>query len=233
MLTMSTTAAPVKIDPKQERELTSTVHQAVEYANALKITSPEKFEEACEYLKEVKKRKTGVEGFFKPLVDAAHAAHKALTSRRSEFTDPLDNAERTLKSKIAVYTQEQEKKRKDEEDRKLAAARDREEKERKELEEKAEKARAAGKTELADQLQQKAETHTVVVPTVESKTPEVKGVGTKTVWYAEVIDKSKVPDEYKIVDVACLNRIAAAMKGQNPPPGVVFKSRTEVVASRR
>jgi hypothetical protein len=83
-----------------------------ERANQIQITDHDSYEQAAEFLKSIKAMKTQIEDHHKPFIKAAFKAHKEAKSAEKKFTDPLNIAERIIKSKIGVYAMEQERKRK-------------------------------------------------------------------------------------------------------------------------
>jgi len=99
-------------------------------------------------------------------------------------------------------------------------------------------ARAVMLRNQADKVQEKAEAKAqnieskaeqVQAAKVEAYIPPVAGQYTKTVWKARVTDKKAVPDEYKVIDTAMLDKMAQATKGQIPIAGVEFYSETVMV----
>jgi hypothetical protein len=81
----------------------------------------------------------------------------------------------------------------------------------------------------AEAIQSKAEQ--VIAPKVEAYIPPVVGQSSRAVWKARVLDAKAVPDEYKTVDIAMLDKLAQATKGKVTVPGVEFYS--EQVMSAR
>ena len=90
------------------------------------------------------------------------------------------------------------------------------------LNERAAKASAKGNDLMAEKLKVQAENVYVPVVVKSTQVEQQKGISTSKKWKAEVIDKSKLPLNYLIVDQAMLNKIAIATKGTLEIPGVKF-----------
>ena len=82
--------------------------------------------------------------------------------------------------------------------------------------------------EAEAKLQQKAKDEGIKVPVTIKKEEAPKGQIAKDIWKAEVTDKSKVPEKYKVVDQTTLNAIARAEKENASVPGVKFYSEISV-----
>lgn len=65
---------------------------------------------------------------------------------------------------------------------------------------------------------------------VQVKLPDTKAERqvVKTMWEVEVVDKSKVPEEYKIVDIPRLRKVAQTFKGEKQVPGIKFVKKLNV-----
>jgi len=172
-----------------------------------------------------------------------NAKIKELDSQRKEITIPIDQAKKkvmelfkkpmdTCKQVLDIcdvlmiaYTDMQEKKRKEDQDKLDRQA----EKKRKELEAKAEAKRAEGKEEKAEQYEEKAAE--VLPPVAAPRVEKPKGISYTERYYGDVIDFKALPDEYKMVEQSKINKVMQATKGTIPIPGVkVRKERT--VSSR-
>jgi len=73
------------------------------------VNSKETMDIAGILAKKIKTRKKAVNEFFKPLVDKANQAHKALTSERKKILKPIEEADILLRSKMSFYLAEQER----------------------------------------------------------------------------------------------------------------------------
>ena len=225
-------------DPAKDEKATQLVRAANEtktQALALLVRTPREYEQVSEFRKNVKAKFNEIEGYRiylkEPYIEGGR--------RVDEFFKPaltsLKEAEDAAKSRLLGY--EAEQKRAAAEEHEAAA----------ELQRKADEARQAGDLaqfvtlrNQADKIMEKSETKAenieskagqIVAPKVEAYIPPVVGQYTKTVWKARVVDKKALPEEYKIVDHAMLDKSAQATKGQVPIPGVEFYSE-QVMAGR-
>lgn len=75
-------------------------------ANRIVIDDGDTAQAAADWLTEdLAPRRKAVEAFFAPLVAAAHAAHKALTTKRGEILSRFEEPERIVKLKLAAWQQ--------------------------------------------------------------------------------------------------------------------------------
>ena len=172
-----------------------------------------------------------------------NAKVKELDKERKEITVPLDAAKKkvlelfkkpqdickkilqTCDVMMIAYTDIQERKRKEEQDRLDRIA----EKKRQELEAKAESKRAEGQEDKADRYEEKATE--VLTPVAAPRVDKPAGVHYTERWYGEVKDLKALPDEYKIADESKINKVIQATKGTLPIPGVRVFSK-KIVNSR-
>lgn len=169
------------------------------------------------------------EAFFKPMVDSAFQAHKTVCDRRNQVLDPLKQAKEFIKGLMSSYDLEQRKKREEAERKARAEAEEKERKKKAELEVKAKEAEAKGNTEKAEALRDKAENLFVEPKSVAAQAEKPQGISNRVTFDVVILDPKLVPEEYKIVDVAALKKVALATKGKITVPGVKFVEKIEVV----
>jgi len=104
-------------------QVRAEVAPVVARAGEIVIATPQDYTGAADFLKAVKRAQKRVTEFFGPMKAAAHAAWKEVTGKESDTLKPLADAEATVKRKMIVYSQEQERIRQ-EEQRKLQAEAD-------------------------------------------------------------------------------------------------------------
>lgn len=243
------------IDEKQVKELEENAVVLMKKADALVIKNQTDYEAAAFELDGVKSLAKKIENFFEPHVKRAHDVWKGLTTDRKKHLDPLAQVERIIKSKMADYYEEQkrieaEKQRKAEEaaraeeerQRKIKEEQERKWREKEEAKRKeAERLAAEGREEEARKAQEAAEKAAakaderaeeamsvqVEAQIVAPQVDKVKGVKTIEVWNYEVVDFSKIPDLFKMVDDAKIRKQVSALKQDAPMviPGIkVIKS---------
>ena len=234
---------------------TETKSQAL----ALQVRTPREYEQVSEFRKAVKTKFNEIEGyrtylkepyleggrrvdeFFKPALFALKESEDAIKTRllgyeteqrriAAEQQRKLDEEARKKRESLEAKARAE----REEADRKAAELRRQEEEARKTND----LAKAVMLRNQADKIQEKAESKAANIESkaeqvqavkVEAYIPPVAGQYTKTVWKARVTDKKAVPDEYKVVDTAMLDKMAQATKGQVPVAGVEFYSETVMV----
>lgn len=202
-------AAPEPPASEEERVARAAL-QHLEQAKAFQVIDPASYEQAGRMIDQLKTKKKDVQGWFAPMVDAAHAAWKALTSKRASVTDPLDEAITVLSSRYATFARDERERAEAERRRQEKAAQEREQARlRAEAEEAARLAAETAKAaetaptreeaallaEQAEQLTQQAEQTRVeaaavqppVLP-VQSRIDHVKGPAVAQNWQHEVTD---------------------------------------------
>lgn len=203
---------------QQVQQLTVTVDGVLQAANEYKIASPEAYVLSADRLKAIKGIQRQIEeaekAITKPMNDALKAARDLFRAPRAA----ADKAESLIKRAILTYQQEQSRIQAEAQRKADESAR----KEREKLAEQARKAEAAGKTEKAEEIQQRAAA--VVAPIVQVSPPKIAGMSTREVWKFEVTDAAMVPREYMVVDETRIRKVVQALKSDCNIPGVrVYK----------
>jgi hypothetical protein len=218
------TVETVAVDPVL-REIAASSESLVIDARSLVISSPEGYEFAAGKLQEVKGRIKALEALRKSMTRPLDEAKSKIMDLFRAPAERLEQAEAGLKRALVVFSDAQERKRREEQARLEEAAR----KEREKLQRQAEAAAAKGREERAAVLE--ATAAAVVAPIAQTVAPKVAGVSFRSIWRAEVVDASLVPREYLMVDQAKLDKVAAALKGDTVIAGV--KVREDRIASSR
>lgn len=203
--------------PDNHVTLEKSVQNVKSWAAALKVADNAQYLAASEGLRRVKAIRGEIEAIHGPAIEAAHAAHKAAIAAKKTLTDPLDAAERSVKSAISGYLAEQERLRVAEETRLRKEAEAKAEAERKRLAEEKAKADAEAKrladaaaeaaknadplkiaeAEIAqaeaEQAAQESQAQLAAVAAapvyVAPAVPAVRGQSVSKTWKARVIDK--------------------------------------------
>ena len=170
-------------------ELTVTEHK--DFATQCKVTNEVELHEAGEFLVTLKKLIKEVDAWFKPMIDQAYAAHKAICNKKNLYVKPLEEAETTIKRKIGTFQMELDRIR-EEEERRLAEGREEAEIEASAPLELAEKAEAKGNREKAREcLNAAAEVYVAPAPVAVGSRNRT-GSGCYE-FVPEVTDKRAVP----------------------------------------
>jgi hypothetical protein len=143
----------------------------------------------------------------KTWTDPLEQQKKRLIEVFKKLTQPLTEAENYIDSQLRTYRM------------KLEALRMKEEARLRALQEK--------RNERAAEKGKPSPLPETIIPFVQGSPKTVQSEsGSVTYverWKAEIIDITKVPYQFLLPDMVSLNKLAQAMKGENPPSGVVFK----------
>lgn len=210
-----------------ETELALRVNANVEQARIIKVTSPESRALATDFLKGIKALRQEAETHHRPMIDAAHKAHKEAVAALKRIDEPLAQAEQIVKGQVGTYDTEQDRKRRDAERRAQEEARQRQEAEALAA---AEAAKAAGATEAeAEAILVEEMAAPLVVSAPAAPTPaEKQGVGTRFNYKANVRDMAQllrfVADNPMFMNLvtpneSALNALARAQKEAFDIPG--------------
>lgn len=223
-------------DPtKAEGELSNTVSIVSRQASAMEVVDQKTLENAVAFGREVKNRMAAVKDYWKPLKDAANAAHKRLCDRETEMLKPLTYAEMVLKGKISAYTAEQERIRREAEEAARKAALEEAERKMREAEALETKGDAeAANAALSDAMVMDTAARQIVVTPTPATAP---GMSTRKDWEIVSIDESAIPREMQgvplvVVDEAAILRLVRATKGTISIPGVAYREKTVTVLRR-
>ena len=216
------TLKPVAEDPYR-MELGEKAEKFLEMAKNMKIENIDHYKFADECNSSGAKQTKVVEAFFNPHIKRAHETHKALTSDRAKVLNPIKEGCRLIGNKMVVFKRAEEEKERKEQAARDKKARDDDAKARADLEEsRLEEAtdleKEGRKEEAEDLINAPLPERIQVAPAPVSAIPKTKTVF-QDKWEYDVIDKSKVPEKYKIVDEATLNKLCQASKGQLFMPG--------------
>lgn len=197
------------------------------------ISNQEQYETAAGILKQVKARYNELDKQRKEITTPLDAAKKAVMELYRKPLDLLDVGEKLIKKAMIRFTDEQERIARENQRELQRLAEIEAEKERKKLQAKIERAEASGKLDkVADLQEQKEAISEIVVPVVAPQVDKISGISFSENWKAEVIDFSKLTDEFKLPNMEALNKIAKATKGSLAVSGVRFYSE-KVVSSRK
>lgn len=176
-------ASRVLLTPEAE-EVTTRALTIPEQANAVKIVDADSYVKASGLWQDIRALRAKVKESFDPIIQKAHAAHRAALDSKAKVDAPLEVAEKTVKKAMNAWDEEQERIRQEEQRRLQEEARKREEEARLAA---AIEAEQAGAKEEAEQI---LEEPVYVAPVVVQKqTPKVQGGPVfRTVWKHQVTD---------------------------------------------
>ena len=210
-----TSTALVAVNPLTSHEVVilqgeiAKIHQE---ATAAMITTAEDLKPATDILTLIANLKKALEAKRKDFVGPLNAYLKQINDVFKTIQEPLDAADRALRAKVTAYQQEVEKQRKEAEE----LNRMKEEVARRERE----------TAEKAGQPPPPPPPPPEVIPPAPKHVHSDTGtIGTVMVRKWEVVDFSQVPDDYKVIDSAKVNKVVKA--GIPSIPGVrIFQEPT-------
>lgn len=233
------TAAPAlaTTTPENAPELEGQALTWPERAREVSIATEADYEAAAELLTAIKALRGKIAESYDPIIKAAHRAHKEAVSAKKKVEEPLAEAEREIKGRMAAWYEEQERQRREEQRRLEEEARRREEDER--LAE-AEALEAAGDSDGAERAL--SEESPVLATAPAPPPPRAKGVAMRETWSAEVVDlmalvravaDGTAPATLVQANTTALNGMARSLRGDMKVPGVRVRKTMNVAAGCR
>jgi membrane protein involved in colicin uptake len=184
--------------------------------------------------------KKQIEEFMKPKIDAAYKTHKLLTAERADLLKPVEKFITDAKEVCNTFLAEQQR-RAEEAARKVQAELDRQAAEATKKEKEAEAARRAAEAagdrkaaqaaaEAARKAQEEAQAaeEAAMVPVVPVKVDAGDNMVLTEIWDFEVLDRAKVPEEYKVLDSKKVRAVVEALKDSAKIPGLRIFKRQEL-----
>ena len=233
MRTTLQTAAP----ETDKKEFQAQASSAIVEANTLQVSNAAEANTAADLLKAISSTKKSIEDKRKEYTAPLVAAQKSINADFKKMTEPFEQAEKIVKSKIATF-HDAEQKRLAEERRKEAEAAA--EKARKEAEEAAKERAAQAQDEdekkrIESQAEQEAQAaaEAAALATEEAaKKAEPKMEGNRgkavasKVWTFEITDEAKIPREFCVVHEPAIR--AAIKDGAREIAGVRIYQETRI-----
>ena len=215
----------IEILPPEAVTLGQEANQHLALAAAVHIVDAASYTRAAEERKALRAFDRRVEDFFRPMREAAHKAWKAVCSQESAVRDPLAPAIKTYDAKLAAWDEEQKRIQREEDAKRLAAARQAEEDSRLTQ---AASLEDAGEDEMASAVLD-APVVPLAPPRPVAVTPKVEGLSYRTTYKAVVFDLGALvkyvaqhPEFVNLLapNMAALNSMARAQRQAFALPGV-------------
>ena len=123
-LVLDTAEENVTVMNAEESKLGNEVSLIEQRAEAVVVASGADFEDAGLFLKQIKQAQKQVKDYWEPLRVSAKKSYDEVLTHRKEMIEPLEKAEKIVKTKVNEYSAEQERKRREQEEamRRLAQA---------------------------------------------------------------------------------------------------------------
>jgi hypothetical protein len=204
-----------------EQELSIDVKKTA--TTELVVMDQQSFEVAGAFLTTLKSKMKQVTEFFAESKKKAAEAHKAICANESALLNPLKDAESQVKAKMSAYLAAEEAKRRAEEERQA--------KEAEKMMALAAEATACGDDSMAEEATMEAALQSVKV----SCAPKAAGISSRKIWKFRIVDKTKVPAEFMIVNEAAISGFCKTFK-DSPTieiAGIEFYTETQISARAR
>lgn len=224
------------LDTSKEENALGTQATALErQVDAMVVSNDVGYAAAAELLKRVKKAQTAVKNYWEPLRKSAKAAYDAVVEKKKNMLDPIEKAEKVLKSKMGEYAMELERRQREEALRQQAEAKAEAERLLNEAVEAETNGDDAG-VESALTVVEVYEDVAAMSSTVKATKPKASGISLQKTWKITGVDPEKVPisfngTEIRPVDTAAVLRLIKASKGQISIPGIEFAEDYSVSAT--
>lgn len=190
---------------------------AVSNAKALVISTKEDYELGGNHILGLKALEKQIDNWFDPIRLKAHASWKEVVATQKNLKEPSIQARTLISSKMGIWRQEEERKRRAEEERlnKIAEAQAEEERLARALE-----AEQQGDQEEAEEI---LEQPVYVPPVVLTKTvPKIKNLVIRKNYSFRIKDQTKIPQTYMKPDEVKIRQLARSLKEDAQLPGVEF-----------
>ena len=200
---------------QQTRELMDKAEIIVREAKEILVQDKGSLTTAVDFLGKIATAKKEVDSRRRFFVDPLNRQVKTINDLFRDYSDPLGEADRIVRNKVLIYQAEEAKR--------VAEV------QRKAMEEAKAQAEEASKHPTEEFIP-------IPINIVEEPEKTVRaGAGsatTRQVWTFKIVDPSKVPDEYKVIDE---KKIAAVVKaGVRNIPGVeIYPTSSLVVTGRK
>jgi hypothetical protein len=191
----------------ETKELSLLTQNLVKEMEEKNIENDSDYQYMAEWIKRNKKTQKIVKDHFEDDKKRTYAEYKQVLADIKLYLDPLENTEKIGKNKMSKYFNDQEKKR-IEEERRLQAIED-----KKVEEEKLKEAINKNDEKILDEP--------IISPTIKVENKiKTEGISYVTTYGFEIVDASKVPDRFKIIDEKMIGQVVRANKGKVSIPGV-------------
>jgi hypothetical protein len=199
------------------------------WAQDLAVRTKDDADRAMTRLSELKGIRAKWVAYWKPLKEAAKAAHSAICGKENEGTAIIDQAETAVKGKVLAWQQAERAKAEEAQRKAQAEADEAARRERERLEKEAARLKTPEKKQ--ERLEQAA---AVAAPVVTVAAPVVTAAGTSTrsTFKAECVDlpaliaaavPGSVAASFLVFDQKAADAFARATKGKTPVAGVRFR----------
>lgn len=236
---MTPTTIEVKpINTNSANEIATQANELTKKVSSLKIIDQQGYVNAAELLRTVKALSKKLEDTRKGITSPLDVAKKAVMDLFRAPSDVLETAEKKIKDEMIIYSNEQDRIRKEQEAKLQREAEEKARKEQERLNARAEKAEAKGNTEKAEELREQAQQVQAIAPVLAPTVDRVAGISQPKIWKARIKDFKKIPAQYLCLTekqqeahLSYFNTLAKSVRDGLQIEGVEFYSET-TIASR-
>ena len=204
--------------------------QLVEQAKKQEVKNQMSYDSSANFLKTCINMKKRIELFFDPTIKkfkeakkVADEGRKAELERMDVFLAPISDAILIIKKKCKAFEDEQEEVRKKEQARLDAEAEKKAKDDKKALEEQAKTDKEWGDNEAAEENTKAAEEVEAEKVKAKPVIAKTSGLGIRRKWDWELVDFSKVPREFLLLDRVKINAFVRENEDNKLIPGITVK----------
>ena len=214
------------LDTAENEQLGKEVSLMESQASAVVVATEADYSVAGDLIKTIKAMQKQVKDYWDPLRVAAKRTYDDVLAKKKAMLDPLEAAEKIIKSKMGDFVLEQERKRQEQEEamRKLAQA---------EIDRKLDEAATAeanGDAMGVEFAMAEAEVMQGIAEagSIPSQKPKANGVSTSKAWKIVSVDPAQVPVSIagaviRPVDESAVMALIKATKGKIEIPGIKYE----------
>lgn len=208
------------------KAVAATTKEIVVQAGSYAITNAEHYHTFSGLLMRIKTALKSIEAAHDRIAGPIKQGLKELVQQANDSKAPLLQAEQSIKASMISWQNAERARAAAEQARADEIAR----KERERLQALAAKQESTGKVERAEETIQRAAA--VVAPVISREPPKVAGIATRNVPKFEIVDPSKIPAEYRMIDEVKIGKTVRATGGTVAIPGVRIYFEQQIAAGR-
>ena len=203
---MSMTEVEIEPESAKDPEQKNAIAAFVQKYSSLVVTNPEEYQDAGGLLARIKAEIKARLEYWKPAKKKLDEAHAEICKKEKDSIAPLKELEKTVGEKMSLWSQAEERKRRDEEVRLQADAR---KKAADDAKRQADLLKKSGRPEEAKAVIQQAAVPVQVV--VQSSVPKVAGLSERKSWKFRIVDPSKLQRQFLKPDEVAIGALVRSL----------------------
>lgn len=196
----------IEIEPADASEQTNAIAAFVQKYSSLVVTNPDEYQNAGSLLARIKAEIKARLEYWKPAKKKLDEAHAEICKKEKDSIAPLKELEKTVGQKMSLWSEAEEKRRRDEEVRLQAEARKKADEDAKRQ---ADLLKKSGRPEEAKAVMQQASVPVPVV--VPSAVPKVAGLSQRKTWRFKIVDSSKLQRQFLMPDDVAIGSLVRSL----------------------